>query len=306
VGLSGRPLDQLSPESRAVLSLVLLQSRSYTDIANLLRLGGEDVRERAHLAAGSLVTAVEAPGADTQAQIIDYMLGEQSVSARAQTRSELIASELARSWATALAQALAPLAKSPLPAIPDTAPAPPPATPAPPQVAPVARAGRPPAAAFAPPTPPPARLLVPGLVAVAVIVVAIILVAGGGSSNGPSGGHPTRAIAKLALKPTGSNPNASGTGSLVRQKGGLLLLLTARGLAPNRHDAYAVWLFNSPADARLLGFVSPAVGATGRFASGVTLPGDASRFHSLIVTLERSSRPMTPGQTVLRTPLALS
>jgi hypothetical protein len=84
-----------------------------------------------------------------------------------------------------------------------------------------------------------------------------------------------------------------------------LLLLGAQGLAPNRHDAYAVWLFNSPTDARLLGFVSPAVGRSGTFSSSVTLPTDAPRFHSLIITIERSAQPTRPGQIVLRALLAL-
>src|ERR1700685_4703828 len=49
-----RPLDRLSPESRAVLSLVLLQSRSYGDIATLLRLGGDDGGDRGRAAGGGL------------------------------------------------------------------------------------------------------------------------------------------------------------------------------------------------------------------------------------------------------------
>jgi hypothetical protein len=109
------------------------------------------------------------------------------------------------------------------------------------------------------------------------------------------------------LAPAGSDRNALGAGDLIRQKsGGLLLLLQAHGLAANSHgDSYAVWLFNAPGDARLLGFVSPGVGAAGTFSSGVTLPDDAFRFHTLIVTLEQSSQPTTPGRAVLRAPLSL-
>jgi hypothetical protein len=109
------------------------------------------------------------------------------------------------------------------------------------------------------------------------------------------------------LSPVGSDPTAVGVAAIVRQKKGLLLLLLqGRGLAPNVHNSYAVWLFNTPTDSRLLGFVSPAVGAAGTFSSGTTLPDDAVRFRELIVTLETTSRPATPGQEVLQTRLSLS
>ena len=287
--LAPRPLDQLSPESRAVLSLVLLQSRSYGDIADLLRLGEDDVRDRAHAAAEGLVPPEGGPGPEARARIIDYMLGEQTVSARAQTRSELQSSEIARSWAAQLAAALAPLAKSPLPSIPEAPPRPRRPTPVTqgstplftPQSAVPRR--RPPDQGF-----PLGRLAAAGAVALAAIVALVIVLASSGGSSKPSttvavsvpttgitgtNGHAGRTVQKLVLHAAGSNHNALGAGAVVRQKdGSLLLLLQARGLTPNStHNAYAVWLFNTPNDAHLLGFVKPAVGTSGTFSSGVTL-----------------------------------
>jgi hypothetical protein len=87
--------------------------------------------------------------------------------------------------------------------------------------------------------------------------------------------------------------------------GRLLLVLQARGLAPNDHDFYGVWLYNAPSDARLLGFVSPPVGADGTFSSRVSLPGNAAHFHAVIITRETTDLPRTPGPTVLRGPLSL-
>lgn len=332
--MTTRPLDQLSPESRAVLSLVLLQSRSYSDIADLLRLGKNEVRDRAHIAAEHLTEPTEDVEPQTRARVIDYMLGEQTVSERVATRAELARSEPARRWARELAAALAPLAKTPLPAVPGYTPDPPPAVvdpapvePVPPPEVPrspaaapargfVATSGRTPftapASARAPerrrPRVPPMAILIGGLVAVVVIVVLVIVLSGSSTAR-PSGstGHPGQPLRKLVLAPAGSDRNALGAGDIIRQKrGGLLLLLQAHGLAANSHgDSYAVWLFNAPGDARLLGFVSPGVGAAGTFSSGVTLPDDAFRFHALIVTLERTAQPTTPGPTVLRAPLSL-
>jgi hypothetical protein len=259
----------------------------------------------------------------------------------------LRASEIARGWASELAAALAPLAKTPLPAIPGDgrpsvftaeaeADAAAPARAAVPAAAPPVRAApRAPVArtpfdsAPTPPPPPdpkrrrlpplpPRRFAVPGMAAVAAIVVIVVLLvvlAGGGSPKGGALAAAARAAAggqatqtrKLVLEPAGADRHALGAGAVVRQRSGsLLLLLQARGLTPNSHqDSYAVWLFNTSSDARLLGFVSPAVGAAGTFSSGVTLPDDAFRFHTLLVTLEQSSQPTSPGPAVLRTPLSL-
>ncbi len=332
--MTTRPLDQLSPESRAVLSLVLLQSRSYSDIADLLRLEESEVRNRAHIAAEHLVEPTDDLGPQTVARVIDYMLGEQTVSERAETRAELARSEPARRWATELAAALAPLAKTPLPTIPADPPEPPRADVDPAPVQPAPRPELPRLPAIAParrfvttsthtpraastadrrhgrrwPSVPPMTFVIGGVVAVVVTVV-LIIVLSGSSTPRPvaSTGHPGQSLRKLVLAAAGSDRKALGSGDVIRQKGGsLVLVLQAHGLRANgHHDSYAVWLFNSPADARLLGFVSPGVGAAGTFSSGVTLPDDAVRFHALIVTLEQSSQPTTPGPVVLRAPLSL-
>ena len=76
-------------------------------------------------------------------------------------------------------------------------------------------------------------------------------------------------------------------------------------LTPNTsHDAYAVWLYNSPSDSVMLGFVSPAVSSSGKLQTLGTLPSDASHFHKLIVTVETAAKPKTPGTIVLEGALA--
>ena len=69
--------------------------------------------------------------------------------------------------------------------------------------------------------------------------------------------------------------------------------------------SYAVWLFNTEVDSRLLGFVSPPVGADGTFSSGTALPDDAVRFHEVLVTRETTASPKQPGEVVLRSVLSL-
>jgi hypothetical protein len=66
-----------------------------------------------------------------------------------------------------------------------------------------------------------------------------------------------------------------------------------------------VWLYNSPGDAQLLGFVSPGVGKARRLSTVGRLPANASHFKKMLVTLETRANPMTPGQIVLRGSLTL-
>jgi hypothetical protein len=308
-----RPLDRLSPESRAVLSLVLLQSRSYGDIAALLHLGEDDVRTRARTAAMHLVTSAEQPDENAQARIIDFLLGEQTVSERAVTRSLLEDDTVARAWAHQLVDGLAPLAKGKLPAIPEDEPEQPEgdaaakAAPAP-TIVPVRRVVTTKEPLFEPPrrlAAPPLRLLAPtfAVLVVAAVILIVVLTLGADSST------PRPALSKgtMAFTATAAAAGAGGSAVVQRQQAGLLLQLRAHGLAANTHsDSYAVWLYNSQSEALLLGFVSPPVGRSGSFANAVALPADANRFHAVIVTLETFSQPHAPGRILLRAPLALS
>jgi hypothetical protein len=289
------PFETLPPEGRAVLSLIVTQGRSYAEIAELLALDPADVRARALAAADRMLDdGQQHPPPGPRSRIVDYLLGQQSVSERERTRAGLAASQREREWAGRLSALLAPLSASPLPAIPEAATTP----------SPDVRSIR---------IRHPQRrvvLIVGGLASVAA-GVAIALATDAGSPSRALVGRSQQTtssvhtIRRLVLVPAGRAPQAFGAGAIVRQNGGLLLLLQARGLVPNSHDYYAVWLFNTPVDSRLLGAVTPAVGAAGTFSSGVPLPDDAVRYHELLVTIETNARPDRPGRTVLQSPLGL-
>jgi Anti-sigma-K factor rskA, C-terminal len=288
-------LDHLSPQSRAVLSLILKLGKGFEEIAEVLHMDHFDVRARAHAAALALVPPPDGITDTDRSAVLDYLLGEESVSARVRVRGQLRLSGQMREWALALEEKLAPLAVEPLPTIP------------------------PPAEAEVEERPRRWRLFFSVLTFVVVGGVVVLLAAGSGTARHPQpraaasrrSGTPGAAsnvqtLRRLVLAPTNSDRDALGAGAIVRQDGSLLLMLQARGLAPNHGNSYAVWLFNNSGDARLLGFVSPQVGTAGTFSSGVTLPDDAIRFHSVIVTRESSPTPVSPGQTVLHSPLSLS
>ena len=65
--------------------------------------------------------------------------------------------------------------------------------------------------------------------------------------------------------------------------------------------AYAVWLYNSPSDATLLGYFSKGVNKKGELGSTAELPANAARYKYLIITLETGDKASkTPGPVVLK------
>jgi hypothetical protein len=197
--------QELPPDLRATLSLLLGQHRSYAEIAAMLRIEEHAVHDRAH-AALALLAPRQARGlsAEEREQVGDYLLGQAGDAQRLTTAAHLESSAAARAWAQALVAELAPLSAE-LPAVPAAATAQAPT--ADDAVSTVASgtasaaAGTPALAGSpAPPPPPPSSrrggaILLGGL-AVIVIVAAALIVGLGGSSS------PSSAT-------TSSTPNAS-------------------------------------------------------------------------------------------------
>jgi hypothetical protein len=87
----------------------------------------------------------------------------------------------------------------------------------------------------------------------------------------------------------------------VRQGSTEAIEIIAQGVPPNTaHDAYAVWLYNSPTDSKLLGFVNPGIKANGVLRTLGPLPTDASHFKQLLVTRETQAKPHGPGTIILQ------
>lgn len=285
------PLEDLADDELALISLLLIQGRSYDEAADLLGVERTAARARAHSAISRLAGVPESAG---NGRLVDYLLREGPEAARSKLGFLLAGDAEARAVAARLAAALRPLARRPLEPLPE-----PTVTPAANRPAESAEAAEP------PPTSPARRRLWTGAAVTALAVAAVVTVA-----IADSGGthRPHRAptnVRHLLLKAPAGTGRGLAAGAVVRQRDGLLLLLQGRRVAANRGDSYAVWLYNSPVDSRLLGFISPNVGSAGTFSSGTMLPPEAVRFHALLVTLETIPRPLRPGRTVLQGPLVL-
>ncbi len=319
------PLALLPPAQRAVLALVLEHGKSYAEIARLLKLDVESVRDRTHQALDGLAPAgARGPLPDRRAAIGDYLLGQDPDHAP-QTFVFLENSAPGRDWARALAEQLGEITPATLPPIPsgpgEPRPAAAPPTPESPPILPPAPATpRPPEAGPKDPPAPPARapsppargapavsrrggalLLIGGVVVIAA-VAAVLFLRGGSTPHraAPAVTTPqTRVAAQFTLTPVFGSP-ARGLAAVILRAGQPYIAIAAGGLRPtSAHLAYGVWLYNSRADAQLIGF-SPPVKANGKISALAALPAGASRFGSLVLTREAGRRSTTtPGPTLL-------
>jgi hypothetical protein len=149
---------------------------------------------------------------------------------------------------------------------------------------------------------------------IAVGIALVIVLSSGGSSHSstssaarsttPTTSTSTSAqiVSQINLKPPSGTSKAIGIAEVLREKGKTGIAIVAQGLTPNSKrpaNAYAVWLYNSPTDSHILGFVNPGVGKNGRLQTAGGLPSNASRYHTLLITLETRSNPRSPGTVVL-------
>jgi hypothetical protein len=301
----------LPADQQAVLQLIVRQQRRYDEIATLLRMPTVAVRERALTALDALagVDPELAPSPAEQDAVADYLLGQQSASARAQTRRALERSEAARAWARSAAAQLRDAGLEGGAALPEI-----PAVPT--EVAEAfgaLHARREAHAQRARSSRLGARLLLAGLgLVVALAVVLAFALLGGDEAVDPGGtvGSTTTAPARTPpvasvrrqitlTPPAGREGHAQGTASVVVTDGRRALTVVGRGLAPSGH--YALWL-RSGDRARFLGFFAavPATGSdAGRLGGMVPAPRDLSGYRELLVTREPARHPRRPTTIVL-------
>jgi hypothetical protein len=323
-------LDDLPPDQRATLSLLLRSRKSYADVAELLDIAPRAVHDRAH-AALAVLAARQARGlpAERREEVGDYLLGQRSgVAERLATRTYLQGSPEARAWAEALSDELAPLASDPLPEIPgESAPAPQ-ADAASAASEQSARTGAGGAPRRSLPSPPSSRtggaLLLAAIVAVIVVAVVLIANGGGGSSHSSSSaaaeapsstgstgttstsGAKAKEDKRISLRPPNASSRAAGVAEVLSEGSQYAFYLAAEHLPPSKGKGffYAVWLYNSPSSHEALGR-SPEVNAKGSLQGGALLPKDAGKYHTMLLTRETSTRPTSPGPVVLRGSFAL-
>jgi hypothetical protein len=332
--------ERLAGDQRAVLQLVLGQGHSYGEIAGMLSIAPDAVRARALAALDALGPPTTVPDAD-RARVADYLLGQLPASAGDHVRDVLAGSPEQRAWARVVSSELGPLASSPLPPIPDrpATPAPTPVSRDDAGGEPVATPGRGPRPnrpgdPAAPPAPRSSRtggLVLLSVLAAAIIAAIVIFVIkpGGGSgqhhdpsatvAGAPSGHSSTSSstssqttstsqsaaiVGQINLTPPTGGGKTKGVALVLRQGSLKGLGIEAEHVPPTTtkpRTTYAVWLYNSPSDATLLGYFSKGVNQKGDLGSTAELPANAAHYKYLIITLESGDKTSkTPGPVLLK------
>ena len=244
--------DQLSPEQRAIVELVLRQGKTYNELADMLNLPEARVRELARDALVELApVSVRGVEEDWRGQLADYVLGQQSGPEATATKGHLRRSEAARSWARSLLDSLDQFySNGSVPAIPEGERRPRRAAPT--DREPSSRAG------LAPVGDPVMRRRVLAAAGALLVLLLIVLVwpVGllTGDDNSSSADQSGAASTSGQSRQTSTNGAPAGIAIVVQRNGKKQLLVQAANLSPSgQSEGYYVWLYNSPDDAKSLG-----------------------------------------------------
>jgi hypothetical protein len=302
--------DDLPADQKAVLQLVLRQGRTYGEIAGLLKISTEAVRDRA-------LTALDAVGPtglpdlddDLQDELGDYLLGQQAASARATTREQLEGSQAARDWARGVASELRAAGVAGEDALPEI-----PTDPAEVDEAFDALNARRAARADQARS---SRLGGMLIIAAALLVVVggVLLLTGviGGDDDDKgksTASTPTQTQTSTAttasveqqinLTPPSGAKKPLGVANIVSQDGQRALAGVGQDLPAS--GRYVLWV-RAGAKSKFLGFFPPVTGSgddKGRLQGLVAAPTDLASYTELLVTRERSSAPKQPTTIVLK------
>ena len=302
--------DQLPPDQLAVLRLLLTQGSSYSAIASSLHIQEREVQSRAAAALDSLA-ATEAPETAERDATVDYLLGQQDKVDEEKTRAMLAGSPAALAWAQSLRAPLEEISGGSAPRLPETG------SPAArlsedddgvpsPSPAPAAGTG---SAADAPQRR-GGRLLLAGLGAVALIAVGLVVGRATAPDSSPAPAQGTNAAqrdnnatpvaaARLKPPPGAPAPKALGIAQFARQQGQTVLGVAAQDMpkAP-KGSGYGVWMSGGSGQPLWLGYFS-AVNNRGQVGAQAVVPVSPSAYKTLLITLESTRTPKSPGKTYL-------
>jgi hypothetical protein len=294
--------DQLSPEQRAIVELVLRQGKTYEQLAEMLNMPEGRVRELARDALVELApVSVRGVEEDWRGQLADYVLGQQTGPEATATKGHLRRSEAARSWTRSLLDSLEQFYENgSVPAIPEGERRP-------------RRPDSKPSLA-APADPGRRRLLMAAAAAMVVVLLAVLVwpvgaLTGGDDSN--SAGSNGDGSQEAAQGTGNQNGQQAATGApagiaIVVDRNGKkqLLVQAARLQASGQSDGYYVWLYNSPTDAKSLG--GQVTDQQGNYQAIGTLPAGFQNYKYIDVTRQKVGNDPNvkhSGESVLRGPM---
>jgi hypothetical protein len=315
------PFDDLPADQKAVLQLVLRQGRAYDDIAGLLKIPASAVRDRALGALDRL--GPDDPGGlddDRRGEIGDYLLGQQTASERAETRTFLEGSAPGRARARQIVAELRAADIGAGDALPDI-PADPVETG---EASDALEARRAASAGQERSSKLGGILLLGGLGCIVAIALLLIFNVFGGnddnkgdtlaadtttaqtastSTTGTTGTTGTSVEAQINLTPPGHPDGGAaktlGVANIASQDGQRALAVVGQNLPASGH--YVLWLRKGDTT-KFLGFFPVVKGSgndKGRLQGLAPAPSDLDNYDEILVTRERSDKPTKPTAIVL-------
>jgi hypothetical protein len=297
--------DQLSPEQRAIVELVLRQGKTYNELADMLNLPEGRVRELARDALVELApVSVRGVEDDWRGQLADYVLGQQSGPEATATKGHLRRSEAARSWARSLLDSLEQFYENgSVPAIPEGERK---ARRAERQEA--APAEKSTGSALTPATDPVMRRrLLAGAGALLLLLIVLVwpvgLLTGDDDNSSSAGSEPSANTSNQQASSGGQQSGQpAGIAIVVQRNGKKQLLVQAANLAPSgQSEGYYVWLYNSPDDAKSLG--GQVTDQQGNYQALGAFPADYENYKYIDVTRQQVGKDPDvkhSGESVLR------
>jgi hypothetical protein len=297
--------DQLSPEQRAIVELVLRQGKTYAELAEMLNLPEPRVRELARDALVELApVSVRGVEVDWRGQLADYVLGQQAGPEATATKGHLRRSEAARSWARSLLDSLEQFYENgSVPAIPEGERK---ARRAERQEA--APAEKSTGSALAPATDPVMRRrLLAGAGALLLLLIVLVwpigLLTGDDDNSSSAGSEPSANTSNQRASSGGQQSGQpAGIAIVVQRNGKKQLLVQAANLAPSgQSEGYYVWLYNSPDDAKSLG--GQVTDQQGNYQALGAFPADYENYKYIDVTRQQVGKDPNvkhSGESVLR------
>jgi len=276
-------LDDLPPDQRAVLSLLVRQGKSHAEIAEMLGIPQRTVRDRARAALDALAEEPGAAGGAARTLAPDRGLQAGAPDADRPSRQPVATPPAsARARDTGLSAGSLPTSR---------------------------RAG--------------ALLLAALVVIVVVVVLLITDSGGSNkasstqtgstpsattTSPSASGTSKTSSTSTTAGKPTldkqialtspEANSKTVGLVEVLSEGSKRAFYIAAEHLPPSKGFFYAVWLYNSPTSSAALGKIPP-VSSNGQAQGGALLPANAGDFHKILLTRETDEHATQPGPVVL-------
>jgi hypothetical protein len=295
--------DQLSPEQRAIVELVLRQGKTYNELADMLNLPEARVRELARDALVELApVSVRGVEEDWRGQLADYVLGQQSGPEATATKGHLRRSEAARSWARSLLDSLEQFYENgSVPAIPEGERRTRRVTPA--EREPSARSGLAPVG-----DPVMRRRLLAAAGALLVLLLVVLVWPVGlltGDDNSSSADQSGAASTSGQSRQTSTNGAPAGIAIVVQRNANKQLLVQATNLSPSgQSEGYYVWLYNSPDDAKSLG--GQVTDQQGNYQALGSFPADYQNYKYIDITRQQIGKDPNvqhSGDSVLRGPM---